>query len=54
MHKLSDKSFKKIRFAGQGKSNKKRNFQEWFDDDCRKAKKGSKWEKEILSTSLER
>ena len=36
---ISDKSFKKVRFAGQGKNNKKRNFQEWFDDDCKKAKK---------------
>ena len=36
---ISDKSFKKVRFAGQEKNNKKRNFQEWFDDDCKKAKK---------------
>ena len=36
---ISDKSFKKVMFAGQGKNNKKRNFQERFDDDCRNAKK---------------
>ena len=35
---MSDKSFKKVKFAGQ-RNNKERNFQEWFDDDCKKHKK---------------
>ena len=38
--KLSDNSLRKIKFADSNNSYKgKKNFQEWYDEDCKQAKK---------------
>ena len=33
---ISDKCFDKIPFSSDSREKKKRKFQEWFDNDCRK------------------
>ena len=37
--KLSDNSLRKIKFANSNDSYKGKNFQEWYDEDCKQAKK---------------
>ena len=37
--KLSDNSLRKIKFANSNNSYKGKNFQEWYDEDCKQAKK---------------
>ena len=37
--KLSDNSLRKIKFANSNNNYKGKNFQEWYDEDCKQAKK---------------
>ena len=50
---ISDKSFTKLKFAKTNKmSTKKTNFQEWFDDDCRKAKTNVNKKRKLYQEAL--
>ena len=50
---ISDKSFTKLKFVKTNKmSTKKTNFEEWFDDDCRKAKTNVNRKRKLYQEAL--